>query len=138
MKIKTVSFPITVSMVSEHPQEVSLLFRKKPPRKKEPFIGVCILNGSFFCDNPGELFESLSVGERFELVFPKEQTESTAVIPVSAVRFDNTEIGSLPFEYSVIPSMLKSRGLNCHCYLEAKRFQGGNIELAVSVYSDRY
>lgn len=138
MKKMKPSFPLTVSMVSEHHKETVELFKRKPPRKRECFIGVCILDGTFLCDNPGELYSSLSIGERLELFYRKEQSEKTQVMPISVVRADQTEVGVLPFEYSVIPSLLASRGVESYCYVEAKLFQGGLLSVAVSVYCDKY
>ncbi|MBQ3230040.1 MAG: hypothetical protein IJB49_03380 [Clostridia bacterium] len=132
------TFPLTVSMVNDHPQEVSSLFRKKPPRKKENFIGVCILDGTFLCDDIGALYDSLSIGERLELVYPKEPSVNMRVMPITAVRSDGTEIGMIPFEHSVLPCILASRGVISYCYIEAKRFQGGFASVAVSVYCDKY
>lgn len=138
MKRLKPSFPLTVSMVSEHHEETVELFRRKPPRKRECFIGVCILDGTFLCDDADKLYSSLSVGERLELSYRKEQSERTPIMPISAVRADMSEIGALPFEYSIIPSMLASRGIRSYCYVEAKSQSGGLVSVAVSVYCEKY
>ncbi len=129
-------YPITLKSLKEHPEIVKKVFLKLYPHKGA-FISVCELEGCFLCDSPGELYSSLTIGEKLSL------SHENGVIPefntsLQVKRADGTLVGMLPFSQSLIPNLLKKRNLEVWCHLEAKEFNAGDLALAVSVYCEEY
>ncbi len=127
------NYPVTVSFVKDHYEELPAIFKKACPHK-EAFIGVCLLDGCFMCESPEETYSSLAVGERLSLNCNDEEK----VKPIEVKRSDGTVLGVLPFDESVLPSMLISRGIDVFCYVEATDFTAGLFSVAVSIYCEKY
>ncbi len=130
---KKKNYPVSVSFVKEHYKELPAIFKKVRPHK-EGFIGVCLLDGSFMCESPETLYSSLTVGEK--LVIACDDTEK--VKPLEVKRSDGTVLGVLPFDASILPNMLISRGIDVFCYVEATDFTAGMLNIAVSIYCENY
>ncbi len=129
-------YPLTFEDFSERTDYAIKVFESVKPHKKECFIGVCTLEGSFMCDDPKSIYETLSQGERLEL---NPEPDSALALPRLEVRrADKTKIGMLPFADAVLPNMLLKRGLSVWCYFEASRFNSELLEIAVSIYCPRY
>ncbi len=129
-------YPLTLDFIKNHPEESKEVFLKIRPHKGV-FIGACELDGCFLCEAPHEIFDSLEVGEKLLLSLPAESKPNSAV-PLEVKRDDGVELGSVPFQNSVLPCVLMSRGINVFCYLEAKELKSGLLSLAVSVYCEKY
>ena len=130
---KRKNYPVSVSFVKDHYEKLPKIFKKVRPHK-EVFIGVCLLDGSFMCDSPEELYSSLTLGEKLSvLCYDTEKVE-----PLEVRRNNGTVLGTLPFNESVFPNMLISRGIDVFCYIEATDFTAGILEIAVSIYCERY
>lgn len=123
-------YPITMKLLADRKSLVYEIFRSVKPNKGV-FIGVCKLEGSFLCDNPEHLYNTLTVGERLSVEL--DETDRLAV-----KRTDGTNLGILPFMDSVLPKMILSRGINIFCYFEAKEFESDMLSIAVSIYCDEY
>lgn len=124
-------YPVNVKLISDRKELVCDLLRKIRPHKDGAFIGVCLLEGSFLCDNVGELYESVSFGERLNVV-------ADAELRLSVENASGRSLGFIPFADSVLPKSLISRGIKVFCHLEAKEFNGGLISFGVSLYCDKY
>ncbi len=123
-------YPITLKLLADRQSLVYDVFRSVQPHKGE-FIGVCELEGSFLCDEPERLYDSLTFGEKMSVVV--DETDR-----LSVERIDGTQIGILPFADGLLPNMLLSRGINVFCYLEAKELDETMLTVAVSLYCDKY
>lgn len=121
-------------MLSSHRDFVYGLFSELKPHKGV-FVGVCLLEGCFLCDSPGELYSELAFGERLALA---DKSKPLKNLPLEVIRADGTHLGNLPFADSILPNLMFARGINVYCYLEAKEFNGGMLAIAVSVYCDEY
>ena len=130
MTIRKSLYPITLEFLKENSPLVYKLFRKYSLHKGA-FVGVCEIEGSFLCDEPKKLYNSLTVGEKLSVKLNENDR-------LSVYRLDGTEIGLLPFLDSVIPKMLISRGIGVFCYFEAKDFEDEILRIAVSIYCDKY
>lgn len=128
-------YPFTYSYITEHIKEVTEYFIDKRPRKGE-FIGVSGLDGSFMCENAEEIYDNLQIGEKLSLIADSELKNKNPIL--AAMREDGTYIGILPSSSALIPNMLMAHKVNVWCYLEAKSFCNGILEIAVSVYCERY
>lgn len=127
-------YPLTVGLV-EDDKEFAFAVVKRINPHKDSFIGVCNLEGSFLCDSPGELFDSLNIGDRLKLVSFESDGKN---VPLTVCRDNGDTLGMLPYADSVLPKMLIRRGLDVFCYLEAKEFNGGMIAFTVTVYCEKY
>lgn len=126
-------YPITVSLLENHKLLTHELFAYYKFHKGT-FIGLFLLQDVFPDSFVGELYESLSLNERLAI----ERTDGKENGVLAAKRGDGTVIGSLPRAESTLPNMLISRGLNLFCFVEAKQFNSGYPEIAVSLYSEEY
>ncbi len=129
-------YPIALSMVEERPKLVEEIFVKLAPHKGV-YIGVCILDGSFMCDSPGELFSSLEQGEKLRIVY-KDEFKNKNYRPLEVQREDGTYVGVIPLVNSIVPNIVLARGLKTWCHLEAKEFNAGMLSFAVSIYCEDY
>ena len=134
MNLKSL-YPLSVKLVKDNPDLMPKLFKKLHPHKKGSFIGVCLLEGCSLWESPGELYSELSIGDILVLL-REDGMPDTA--PLCVCREDGTSLGTLPFSHSVLPNLLYSRGIKVYCHLEAKEFNGGLPEVAVSIYSEKY
>ena len=126
-------YPITVSLLENHKLLTHELFAYYKFHKGA-FIGLFLLQDVFPDSFIGELYESLDLNER--LAIERADDKENGVL--SAKRVDGTVIGSLPRAESTLANMLISRGLNLFCFVEAKQFNSGYPEIAVSLYSEEY
>ena len=126
-------YPITVSLLENHKLLTHELFAYYKFHKGA-FIGLFLLQDVFPDNFVGELYESLDLNER--LAIERADDKENGVI--SAKRVDGTVIGSLPRAESTLANMLISRGLNLFCFVEAKQFNSGYPEIAISLYSEEY
>lgn len=128
-------YPVTLSLIQNHAELVNKIFLDERPHKGY-YIGACELEGSFLCESPGELFDAVVIGER--LILSADISSKALLPPLFVTRADGTELGKLPFDAAILPNILISRGIPVWCHAEAKVFNGGMLEIAVSVYSDNY
>ena len=128
-------YPITMSMVTDHYEELSNIFYKSKPHKGA-FVGVALLEGSFDVESPKEIFDSLEIGERLELFLDKDSKLS--IPPIYVFRENQTRLGQLPISASFVPIMLLEKGINVWGHFEAKSFIGGLLSVAISIYCDKY
>ena len=126
-------YPITVSLLENHKLLTHELFAYYKFHKGA-FIGLFLLQDVFPDSFIGELYESLDLNERLAVERADEKENGV----LSAKRVDGTVIGSLPRAESTLANMLISRGLNLFCFVEAKQFNSGYPEIAVSLYSEEY
>lgn len=126
-------YPITVSLLQNHKLLTHELFAYYKFHKGA-FIGLFLLQDVFPDSFIGELYESLDLNERLAI----ERADGKENGVLSAKREDGTVIGSLPRAESTLANMLISRGLNLFCFVEAKQFNSGYPEIAVSLYSEEY
>ncbi|MBO5767312.1 MAG: hypothetical protein J6R45_06400 [Clostridia bacterium] len=126
-------YPITVSLLENHKLLTHELFAYYKFHKGA-FIGLFLLQDVFPDSFIGELYESLDLNERLAI----ERADGKENGVLSAKRVDGTVIGSLPRAESTLANMLISRGLNLFCFVEAKQFNSGYPEIAVSLYSEEY
>lgn len=135
MKLTKNQYPLTLSVIADKPEMAKKIMLKENPHKGV-FIGLCKLEGSFLCDSPGEVYSSLSIGEK--LCITPDASSKHTYPPLMVTLADGTLLGKLPFGNSVIPNMLLSRGISVWCHAEAKVFGAGMLEIAVSVYCEDY
>lgn len=126
-------YPITVSLLENHKLLTHELFAYYKFHKGA-FIGLFLLQDVFPDSFIGELYESLDLNERLAIERADEKENGV----LSAKRVDGTVIGSLPRAESTLANMLISRGLGLFCFVEAKQFNSGYPEIAVSLYSEEY
>ncbi|MBO5768229.1 MAG: hypothetical protein J6Q72_00130 [Clostridia bacterium] len=126
-------YPITVSLLENHKLLTHELFAYYKFHKGA-FIGLFLLQDVFPDSFIGELYESLCFNER--LIIKRADDKENGAL--AAKREDGTVIGSLPRAESTLANMLISRGLNLFCFVEAKQFNSGYPEIAVSLYSEEY
>ena len=126
-------YPITVSLLENHKLLTHELFAYYKFHKGA-FIGLFLLQDVFPDSFIGELYESLDLNE--SLIIERADGKENGVL--SAKRVDGTVIGSLPRAESTLANMLITRGLNLFCFVEAKQFNSGYPEIAVSLYSEEY
>ena len=126
-------YPITVSLLENHKLLTHELFAYYKFHKGA-FIGLFLLQDVFPDSFVGELYESLDLNERLAV----ERADGKENGVLSAKRIDGTVIGSLPRAESTLANMLISRRLNLFCFVEAKQFNSGYPEIAVSLYSEEY
>lgn len=129
-------YPITFKLLNDRKELVYNVFRKVKPHKGG-FISVCKLDGSFLCEDCESLFATLAIGEQLFIVKREGQGKRTCQ-PLEVKRKNGEVIGSIPYTESVIPNLLISRGVNVTAYLEIKEYASDILNLAVSVYSEKY
>jgi len=129
-------YPINFKLLNDRKELVYSVFRKVKPHKGG-FISVCKLDGSFLCDDCESLFASLEIGEPLSIV-KRDGKGKRICQPLEVKRKNGEVIGSIPYTESVIPNLLISRGINVIAYLEIKEYASEILNLAVSVYSEKY
>ena len=129
------SYPVTLSLITDHPDTAKKVFLDRPPHKGA-FIDVTKLDGSFLADSVGELYSSLQIGEKLSLL--PEEGPSKRLPALKAVRADGSFVGYLQYSAAILPNMLMDRGISVWCHVEATQFNGGILEVGVSVYCDKY
>lgn len=127
-------YPVNVKLVRERKHQLVEVFDKVRPHHGI-FMGVCLLNGCFTWESVGETYDSLEYGERLTLIRNEKLPKAA---PLTVCKEDGRFIGELPSADSVLPNMLSEQGVNVYCYVEAKDFNGGMPEVAVSIYCDDY
>jgi len=128
MKKPKYTYPVTVSMVLDHPDEVNNLFIKKKRHKDGVFLGVCILE----YDLDRQETEPITFGERFSLSTENEN------LPLCVFRENGENIGNLPYADSIFPKTLLRLGINVWCYAECVEYKIDIPTVAVSIYCDKY
>ena len=132
---KSSDYPVTLSLITDHPKEAKKVFLDERPHKKA-FIGITKLDGSFLCDSVGELYSSLQIGEKLSLI-PQEKSARSLPI-LNAAREDGTFVGVLQYSDAILPNILMSMGISVWCYVEATKFNAGMLEIGVSIYCEKY
>jgi len=128
-------YPLSLPAIKSNINFARDVILKERPHKGA-FIDVFIPEGSFMVDSPGELYDSLTIGQRLSV---KADETSTLDMPPLLIYNSNGEfIGKIPNAIAILPNILLSRGISLWCHLEAKAFNGGMPEFAVSVYSELY
>ena len=133
MKKQGLTYPLTFDEIAEKQAAAALLFTSRR-RHRGAFLGLCVLEGAFACDEPERVFATLGQGERLSL----SRTGKSNGGALRVLRSDGCEIGFLPFGDSLIPNALIDRGLAVYCFAEAKKLQAGLLNVAVSVYCEDY
>lgn len=134
MKIK-ISYPITVSLLRQYPEEITKFFVNKKSRNGV-FMGVSLLEGSFLCDEPAEMISSLKAGEILSLERINESKNHASQLSVSC--FDGRCIGMLPYSASIFPCKLLDLGIKVWCCFEAAELENEMLTIAVSIYCEDY
>lgn len=129
-------YPINFKLLDDRKELVYNVFRAVEPHKGG-FISVCRLDGSFLCDDCESLFASLRTGEPLSVVMCDNKGKHICR-PLEVKRKNGEVIGTLPYTESIIPNLLAARGINVTAYLEIKEFSSDILNLAVSVYSEKY
>ncbi len=129
-------YPITIPMVEDHYQIISTVFDAARPHKEGNFIGVGILEGSFYIKNRQEIYESLAVGEKISLTTLKSGTIYS--YPIIVTRNDGTELGYIPDTMQGFLSMFFDNGIDLFGFIEAKSYDSDILKIAVSVYCEDY
>lgn len=129
-------YPLTIPLVEDHPRLISEIFREVRPHKEGSFVGVMLLQGSYYAENGKELFDSLIIGERLKVAaIGKASIYSN---PIIVSRNDGTELGYIPKTSESLLNMLLERGIGVFAYCEAKSYTSDVLKIAVSVYCDKY
>ena len=122
------TYPITVNMLRDHPEETEKLFIKKKRHKDGVFLGICFLEYDL---NRAET-DPIRFGERFSLHSEKEN------FPLWVMRENGEYIGNLSFSQSLFPSTLLRLGINVWCYVECAEYKLDVPTIIVSIYCDKY
>lgn len=130
-----ITYPITVSQVRKYRTEVTNYFVNKRHRKCA-FLGVSILDGSFFHESRAELMTSLELGEILSLARLNESKINASQLTVS--RADGTCIGLLPYTDSIFPCKLLDLGIKVWCRFEAAEIENEILTIAVSIFCEDY
>ena len=124
-----------MTYIKNRREDAVRFFQKKRPRK-ETFIDLAILEGSFLCENDREIYKTLEIGEK--LYIKRQEGSKHQLPPLTVFRENGDELGKLPFAQSILPNILAERSVSVWCYAEAKSFLSDILEIAVSVYCEKY
>lgn len=131
MNIKSL-YPISVKLARDRQPLLHKVFEKLKPHKGI-FIDVCLLE-SYEIEDVGVLFDSLEIGERLDVLRKESKYRSI----LAAVRADGSVVGEVSFKDSIVLNTLINHSIRLYAFVEAKEFNAGVPEVAVSVYCEDY
>ena len=133
MKPSSKRYPLSFADAERAAPAAISVFKRRRVHKGE-FMGLSVLEGSFFADDPERIYVTLPVGEKLELAV--ENRKKSVCLAVSHPAFG--ALGSVPPCNSVFPAYLMERGIGVSAYCEAKSLEAGVLRIAVSLYCDNY
>lgn len=132
---KKYSYPVEMKKFKYDLDKVPEIFVELKPHKGT-FISVTMLHGSFLCENAGEVFKTLELGEK--LLISADPNSKLLLPPILVHRQDKTFLGKIPATFSLLPFILLQREIDVWCHIEAMTFEDEYLEIAVSIYCENY
>ncbi len=136
MKYKKL-YPITIPLVENHPRLMAEIFKEVKPHKDGCYVGVALLEGSYYIKDSEKVFESLVFGERLSIL-PLTGSESLYSPPLLVCRDDGTELGYIPNHVQAFLNMMLERKIDLYAYCEAMSYTSSVLKIAVSIYCEKY
>ncbi len=131
MNLKSL-YPLSVKLVRDRQPLIHRVFEELNPHKGI-FIDVCLLQ-SYELEDVGVVFDSLKIGERLDILLKKSKYRDI----LAAVRDDGSVVGEVSFKDAIVLNSLINHSIRLYAFVEAKEFNAGVPEVAVSVYCEDY